>query len=30
MVHDTTERKRAELALENSEKQLRFVLQGSG
>lgn len=30
MVHDITERKRAELALENSEKQLRFVLQGSG
>lgn len=28
-VHDITERKRAELALENSEKQLRFVLQGS-
>ncbi|MDQ5926524.1 MAG: hypothetical protein QG554_1466 [Pseudomonadota bacterium] len=29
MVEDITERKRSELALENSEKQLRFVLQGS-
>jgi PAS domain S-box-containing protein len=27
--HDITERKRAELALESREKQLRFVLQGS-
>ena len=29
MVEDITERKQSELALENSEKQLRFVLQGS-
>jgi PAS domain S-box-containing protein len=29
MVEDITERKHSELALENSEKQLRFVLQGS-
>jgi len=29
MVEDITERKRSELALENSEKQLRFVLEGS-
>ncbi|MBI5607292.1 MAG: PAS domain-containing protein [Deltaproteobacteria bacterium] len=28
-VHDITERKLTELALEQSEKQLRFVLQGS-
>jgi hypothetical protein len=29
MVEDITERKHSELALENGEKQLRFVLQGS-
>ncbi|KXB29745.1 hypothetical protein AT959_17625 [Dechloromonas denitrificans] len=29
MVEDITERKHSELALENSEKQLRFVLEGS-
>lgn len=29
MVEDISERKHSELALENSEKQLRFVLQGS-
>ena len=29
MVEDITERKHSELALENSEKQLRFVLDGS-
>ena len=28
-THDITDRKSSELALENSEKQLRFVLQGS-
>lgn len=30
MVEDISERKQSELALENSEKQLRFVLDGSG
>ncbi len=29
MVEDITERKQSELALENGEKQLRFVLEGS-
>ncbi len=29
MVEDITERKQSEFALENSEKQLRFVLEGS-
>jgi PAS domain S-box-containing protein len=28
--HDITERKNAEIALENREKQLRFVLEGAG
>lgn len=28
-LYDVTERRRSELALENSERQLRFVLQGS-